>query len=224
MTKEVFEQDRYCGLKEASLPLPGMRPEDIAKFVLQGLPGGGPLVSSQGVSRLLITLDGPCASGKTTLARKLAQVFHGEVIHTDDYVIPHAQKTPERLAVPGGNCDAERLVREVVAPFKQGNAVSYRRYDCMKDILLPEEQLPDTGVLILEGSYCNLPAIREYADVRLFLDAPWEIREARLLARESAASMRRFLERWIPLENAYFEAYHLPDEGNILISAKTAFP
>ena len=170
-----------------------------------------------GVSRLLITLDGPCASGKTTLARKLSRLFQGEVVHTDDFVIPHALKTRERLAVPGGNCDVERLVKEVVIPFKKGCPVRYRRYDFRKDILLPEELLPDSGILILEGSYCSLPAIREYSDVRLFLEAPWEIREARLLQRESAASLQRFHDRWIPLENAYFEAYRLPDDGDILI-------
>lgn len=163
--------------------------------------------------RLLVTLDGPCASGKTTLARKLAQALRGAVVHTDDYVIPHALKTPERLAIPGGNCDAERLAKEVVIPFKAGAPVLYRRYDCMGDCLLPQEQLPPVRLLILEGCYCNLPPIRDYADVRLFLDAPWEIREARLLARESQASMRQFYERWIPLENAYFAAYRLPDDG-----------
>ena len=61
--------------------------------------------------RLFITLDGPCASGKTTLARALAQELNAFVVHTDDFVVPHAQKTPERLAIPGGNCDAERLLR-----------------------------------------------------------------------------------------------------------------
>lgn len=160
---------------------------------------------------MLITLDGPCASGKTTLAGELAAAFGAAVIHTDDFVIPHAQKTRERMAVPGGNCDVERLVKEVVAPFKAGDPVRYRRYDCRTDCLQPEEELPFAPCLILEGCYCNLPAIRAYADARLFLDAPWEIRERRLLERESAASMQRFLDRWIPLENAYFEAYHLPD-------------
>ena len=168
----------------------------------------------------LITLDGPCASGKTTLAGELAAAFGAAVIHTDDFVIPHAQKTRERLAVPGGNCDVEHLVKEVVAPFKAGDPVRYRRYDCMADCLQPEEELPFAPCLILEGCYCNLPAIRAYADARLFLDAPWEIRERRLLERESAASMQRFLDRWIPLENAYFEAYHLPDAQCRVIQLK----
>ena len=54
------------------------------------------------VSRLLVTIDGPCASGKTTLARELAEKTGASVVHTDDFVIPHAQKTPEGWQSPAG--------------------------------------------------------------------------------------------------------------------------
>jgi len=189
--------------------------QEVVNLVLGALPEAGPL---------LITLDGPCASGKSTLARELARALPAQVVHTDDFVIPHALKTPERLAVPGGNCDAERLEKEVLSPFKAGLPVRYRRYDCKKAALQPEEDLPDTRILILEGSYCNLPALRKYADVRLFLSVPWEIRETRLRDRESAASLQRFQDLWIPLENAYFEAYHLPDEGCIRIVPSLSCP
>ncbi len=167
--------------------------------------------------RLLITLDGPCASGKSTLAKMLADDLHAPLVHTDDYVIPHREKTPERLAIPGGNCDAERLVREIIRPWKEGFPVRYRRYDCRADCLLPEESLPESSTLILEGCYCNLPPLRAYADLRFFLETSAELREARLKKRESPESLRRFHERWIPLENAYFEAFGLPDAGCILL-------
>ena len=167
--------------------------------------------------RLLITIDGPCASGKTTLARKLAPLFDAAVLHTDDFVIPHAQKTAERLAIPGGNCDADRLAGEVTAPWKRGDSVKYRRYDFRNDRLCPEEELPDCSVLILEGSYCNLPLIRQHADLRIFVTADWETREARLSVRESAQSLQRFRDLWIPLEDRYFEAYELPDRDCIVI-------
>ena len=198
---------------------PGLKSLPEAAQILREL-----LQNSSDGSRLLVTLDGPCASGKTTLAQKLAQMFSAAVVHTDEYVVPHALKTPERLAIPGGNCDAERLVKEVVRPFKAGAPVLYRRYDCRADLMLPEEELPDVRMLILEGSYCNLPVIRQYADLCLFLNTPWEIRKARLLKRESPAFLQQFYDRWIPLENAYFEAYHLPDDGNILIAPDWSFP
>lgn len=168
-------------------------------------------------ARVLVTVDGPCASGKTTLARKLAEVLDCDVIHTDDFVVPHARKTPERLAVPGGNCDWERLTREVTGPWKDGSAVLYRKYDCHGDRLKPPEAIRSDRLLILEGCYCNLPPVRECADVRLFLETPEEIRAGRLVRRESPESLKQYHSRWIPLENAYFEAYGLPDPECIVL-------
>ncbi|MBQ8161866.1 MAG: hypothetical protein IJ083_14135 [Clostridia bacterium] len=167
--------------------------------------------------RLLVTLDGPCASGKTTLAGNMAKILGGEVIHTDDFVIPHAQKTPERLSIPGGNCDAERLVPEVLEPYLAGARGTYRTYDFRNDRLAPPLPLPEAPVLILEGSYCNVPAIRALAGVRLFLDTSFETRMARLRLRESPESLARFQRMWIPLEDAYFTHFHLPDEDCIVI-------
>ena len=167
--------------------------------------------------RILVTIDGPCATGKTSLAEKLAALFDACVVHTDDFVIPHAQKTAERLAVPGGNCDRDRLVREVVAPWKRGETVLVRKYDFRRDLLMPPAELENRRVLILEGSYCNLPEIRQYADLRLFVTASRETREEHLQKRENARSLQMFHERWIPLEDRYFSAYALPDRDCIVI-------
>ena len=170
----------------------------------------------------LVTIDGSCASGKTTLASELAAQVSASVVHTDDYVIPHVQKTAERLTIPGGNCDAERLLHEVVIPWTEHQPIRMRRYDCKADILLPEEILPENEALILEGSYSNLPGIREKADVRIFLDVSRDLQEARLRKRESPESLRRFYDRWIPLEAAYFTAYGLPDTKCIRIDGGAA--
>ena len=167
--------------------------------------------------RVLVTVDGPCASGKTTLAGMLAEALEAPVLHTDDYVVPHAAKTPQRLAIPGGNCDWERLTKEVLLPWLLGEEAEIRRYDCGADCLLPPEVLPPVPLLLLEGSYVNLPAIRACADVRLFVDAPGPVRMARLARRESPESLARFHARWIPLEEAYFRAYGLPDDGCLII-------
>ena len=167
-------------------------------------------------TRMLVTLDGPCASGKTTLARSLAEVLACDVIHTDDFVVPHSRKTPERLAIPGGNCEWERLVQEVIAPWKSGAEVLYRKYDCRADRMKEPEPIRSGDILILEGSYCNLPAVRGSADVRVFMHTAWEIRKARLEKRESIRSLQMFYDRWIPLEESYFEAYGLPDRDCIL--------
>ena len=94
------------------------------------------------------------------------------------------------------------------------STVPVKRITAGLSVTLSEETLPDDAhSLILEGSYCNLPALRAYADLRLFVVTPEEIRNERLQKRESPESLLRFREKWIPLENAYFQAYGLPDEG-----------
>ncbi|MBR0217023.1 MAG: uridine kinase, partial [Clostridia bacterium] len=74
-------------------------------------------------------LDGPCASGKTTLAAFLEHAIPNlYIVHMDDYYIPMAQKTPERLSVPGGNADKERLLEEVLLPHRAGKDAVVRPY------------------------------------------------------------------------------------------------
>ena len=167
--------------------------------------------------RVLVTLDGPCASGKTTLAETLGGLLQAPVLHTDDFVVPHARKNPERLSIPGGNCDWERLTAEVLAPWKEGREPAVIRYDFRKDRFREPERLPETDVLILEGSYSNLPAIRALADLRIFVRTPEEVRRKRLQSRETEASLRLFESRWIPLENAYFAHYLLPDPDCLIL-------
>ena len=66
--------------------------------------------------RLLVTIDGPCGSGKSTLADALSDALSAPIIRMDDFFLPHALKTPQRLAIPGGNVDLERLMQEVIIP------------------------------------------------------------------------------------------------------------
>ena len=171
------------------------------------------MISVLGGNRLLITIDGPCGSGKSTLAAQLAEATGAPIVHMDDYVIPHAQKTAERLAIPGGNADAERLLGEVIHPWLAGEKACVRPYLCHEDRYADAQPLPDTRLLILEGTYSNLPAVASHAALRLFLTIEADVQQQRLLRRVGAERLVAFNERWIPLENAYFTAYGLPDAG-----------
>ncbi len=162
-------------------------------------------------TRLILTIDGPCGSGKSTLAAALSDAMHAPVVHLDDFSIPHAQKNAERLAIPGGNLDADRLLAEVLRPWLAAGHVSYRPYLCHEDVLGEAVELPQRRILILEGSYSNLPPIREHADVRVFLTIDPALQRERLKARVGAERLKAFESRWIPLEQAYFAAYGLPD-------------
>ena len=53
--------------------------------------------------RAVIAIDGMAASGKSTLAARLAEELDGCVIHMDDFFLPPELRTQERLSSPGGN-------------------------------------------------------------------------------------------------------------------------
>lgn len=169
--------------------------------------------------RLLLCIDGPCGSGKTTVAGLLCHVLDAAVIPMDDFFLPHEKKTAERLAQPGGNADWERLLDECVSPWLRHEPVKYRPYDCHADAYGQPITVADKAVTIFEGSYSLLPVLAQHADVRVFVQVSPEEQERRIRARNGDALLQVFRQRWIPLEQAYFAAYQLPDEGCVVLSS-----
>lgn len=168
--------------------------------------------------RLLVCIDGPSGSGKTTLSRLLQQVLDAAVIPMDDFFLPHARKTAERLSQPGGNADHERLVSECIIPWAKGQAVCYRPYDCHRDALAGSITVPDKRITLVEGCYALLPDVAQHASLRVFLQISPEEQKRRILLRNGEKGWKAFQQRWIPLEQAYFSAFQLPDEGCTVVS------
>lgn len=168
---------------------------------------------------VLLCIDGPCGSGKTTMAQQLTYITEAACVPMDDFYTPHPQKTPERLAQPGGNADWERLLSEFLIPWQKDGHGSYRPYLCAEDRFGELIHVPECPLTILEGSYSLLPEIAAFADIRVFLTIDEREQLQRLLAREGAAGLQRFQQRWIPLERAYHAAFSLPDEQCIVVSS-----
>ena len=153
---------------------------------------------------VLLAIDGPAASGKTTLAAKLVARYGADVLHMDDYFLKPHQRTPERYAEPGGNVDWERFLSEALLPLSRGEAYTRRRFDCGSMTLLDGVTAVPGRMTIVEGSYSLHPALAPYYDLRVLLGISPEKQSARILARNGGEKHRQFMERWIPLENRYF--------------------
>ena len=157
--------------------------------------------------RVLVALEGRCASGKSTLAEILSREFGWAVAHMDDFFLRPEQRTPQRLAKPGGNVDWERVLEEVLLPWQGGGQVAYRPYDCQSGKEGDLVQLdPAARVLVVEGSYSVHPGLWKYYDLRVFLDVDERRQMARISRREGKSRSRIFRDRWIPLEEAYLTA------------------
>lgn len=169
--------------------------------------------------RTTLAIDGPCGSGKTTLAALLAQLFDCPVFHADDFFLRPEQRTPERFAQPGGNLDRERLREEVLLPLHEGKPVCYCRFDCHSMTLQPPVTVAPAMLSIVEGSYCLHPELSPLHDVSVCLSVSPELQRARILARNGREMAQRFFDRWIPLEQAYFDAMKPQERCGFIISS-----
>ena len=159
----------------------------------------------QAGQQLITALEGGAASGKTTLARQLAQAFDAPVIPMDDFFLPPALRTKERLAEIGGNIHYERFEAQVADPIREGRPVAYEVYDCHADRITGIRRVGDAPLILIEGVYSLHPRYRDIYDLRLFLRTGAAAQDARLRARGDWA-YQRFQTLWLPLEKAYFDA------------------
>ena len=170
--------------------------------------------------RLLVAIDGGSASGKTTLAALLSQVYDCNVFHMDDFFLRPEQRTEERLAEPGGNVDRERFAREVLRPLAQGQEVICRRYDCQTRTLADPVTAAPKALNIVEGAYSMHPALADSYDLTVFLKISPEAQRSRILARNGPEVGERFFTRWIPLEQRYFDALDPAGRCDLILEAE----
>lgn len=163
-----------------------------------------------------VAIDGNSSAGKSEAAEVLSKLWDCNVFHADDFFLPLEKRTPQRLNEVGGNMDRERFREEVCENVKKGEPFSYRPFDC--SVMRLQEPVPvqPKPVNIFEGSYCMRPDLQEYYDIKVFFSVHPAEQEARILARNGNILLRRFLEEWIPKENAYFETMHIREACDIV--------
>lgn len=154
--------------------------------------------------KVLVAVEGGSASGKTTLAKLLADVYDCNIFHMDDFFLQMHQRTPERFAEPGGNVDRERFMEEVLEPLQKGGAFAYRVFDCSQMALGESINVQPKKLNIIEGAYSMHPEMSHAYDLSAFLYVHPQTQADRILHRNGSKMQQRFLNEWIPLEHKYF--------------------
>lgn len=156
----------------------------------------------------IVAVDGRCAAGKTTFAAHLQASCDCNVFHMDDFFLRPDQRTEKRLQEPGGNVDYERFLQEALMPLHMGHAVAYRPFDCKTQSLGEPVEVQPRLVNIIEGSYSCHPALWAYYDLHIFLDVePSE--QLRRIALRNGSDWKVFRDKWIPLEERYFQTFQV---------------
>ena len=165
----------------------------------------------------IIAIDGRCASGKTTLSNQLKNELDCNIIHLDDFFLRPHQRTEERFKTPGSNIDYERFLEEVLIPLKKNCAFSYRPYDCKLQKLADKITIIPKNMTIIEGSYACHPKFIDFFDFKIFMDINHDEQLKRIERRNGKIALKQFSEKWIPLEEEYFNFYKIPENCDLVL-------
>lgn len=170
---------------------------------------------------LVVAIDGPCGSGKSTLGRLLLQIYDANLFHMDDYYLTPQQQTPERYRQPGGNVDHERFQQQVLENISLGKNAWVQRYDCQKGVLEEGISVPYKPINIIEGSYSLRPNLHPYYHIKVFLTMDSVEQERRIRMRNGEEGWRQFQTKWIPLEKDYFQQLNVKATADLVLTAFT---
>jgi len=171
------------------------------------------------LKHVMVAIDGDSASGKSSLARLLGAAYQCNVFQMDDFFLRPSQRTPERLAEPGGNIDYERFREEVIEPLKTGKPFAYRPYDCRAGKLSGPVQVGPKPLSVIEGVYSLHPYFDGAYDIKVCLTVHANDQRSRLLSR-SGELFDRYIDEWIPMERKYFEHFDIQSKCDLVFAVR----
>jgi uridine kinase len=153
-----------------------------------------------------VCIDGPGASGKSTVARGLAAASEEiQLVHMDDFYRPSAQRFDGAVARRpiAADFDLSRLRTEVLIPLTSNQPASYHVYDWTTDEVAAGAVAVTRPIVVVEGVYSFSLALAPFFDFSVWVDCPRSLRLARGLARDGEAARARWEEDWMPGEDLY---------------------
>jgi uridine kinase len=170
---------------------------------------------------LLIGIDGPGGSGKSTLARELAGLIdNATIVEFDDF---YRSADERRLRARGGSeeiggdFDWRRVLDQILNPLAENEEARYQRYDWDRDQLAEWHVVIPGGVVIVEGNYSTRSELRDYYDLTIWVDAPYEVRLRRGVERDGETSRARWVNEWMPEEERYVDAFRPAEQADVVV-------
>ncbi|TFV91701.1 uridine kinase [Blastococcus sp. CT_GayMR20] len=143
----------------------------------------------------LVCIDGPAGSGKTTFAGRLAEALGPDV------VVLHLDDLYAGWTLTGA---VARLAAGVLRPLADGRRGGYARYDWAARRFSPDPTpVPVASALVVEGCGSSPRALDPWAVLRIWVEAPADLRLGRGLARDGDAMAAEW-RRWQSTEAAEF--------------------
>jgi deoxyadenosine/deoxycytidine kinase len=172
--------------------------------------------------RSYVVVEGPIGVGKTSLARRLARTFHGELLlegAEDNPFLERFYRSPREAALPTQLHFLFQRARQIQA-LRQGDIfrpVRVADFLIDKDRLFAGLTLDDEEFKLYEQVYGHLTIDAPVPDLVVYLQAPAEVLRDRIRARGIAYEQiidPDYLRRVV---DAYAQFFHYYDASPLLI-------
>ena len=134
-----------------------------------------------------VGIGGHGGAGKSTLAREIPDA---QVVSTDEFW-------------DGEGFALGRLRAEVFDPLVAGREARYASWDWDRRRPGGKRSVVPAGVVVVEGVCALHRMFRDAYDVRVWVEAPYDVRLARGVARDGEDARATWVERWMPMEDRY---------------------
>jgi uridine kinase len=160
-----------------------------------------------------VGIDGRGASGKTTLADAIGQaVPSAVVVHGDDFAGPDIAEW-----------EWSRFITQVRDPLLAGRAARYQSWDWDRDTGGPWHDIAPGALVVFEGVSVTRDEAGVPWDLRIWVEAPYDLRLRRAVERDGEQMLPRWLDDWMPSEERYIAAQRPDHRADLVVEGTTAF-
>ena len=165
---------------------------------------------------LVLAIDGPGGSGKSTIAAAVAAATGAALVHTDDFfrAVPPAAASGARDL--RRYYDWRRLRAEALEPLRAGHGAQFRRFDWNRghgtDGTDGTVAVQPSDLIVVEGVFSASPELGDQVDRSVLVDTPEPERLRRLRLRVAP-------EEWDDEWLAAWPARHRPFEPDRVMPA-----
>lgn len=156
---------------------------------------------------MVVAIDGPSGAGKTTLADAVASDLDCPVVRVEDLY-------------PGweGLADGVRFLHDLVlVPLSRGTDAHHPTWDWHASRWGGSRRVAPVPLLVVEGCGATVGPAGDLAAVRVWVDAPTDLRRRRGLARDGE-TYAPWWDTWAAQERALFTADRTRERADLVVS------
>lgn len=161
-------------------------------------------------SNLLIAVDGPAGSGKTTFAQALSEHLpKSAVVHMDEIYNGWDDALTENLS--------SNLLKWVIEPFKEKKQIQYPVFDWQQGSYLETKTLKELDFLILEGVGSGGKRVFSDLDYLIWIEADLALGLERVKLRDGEKVAQQ-MSNWRRQEEAWFKENQTKENAQIQVN------